>query len=453
MRRATRIAALVLVTYPLACGERASPHGAPDGVYAGEATYRGARLALGVDFRSEGDSLRAYLDSPGMMILGKPLESVRFERPRVRFTTPDDHPVLFEGVVAGDSIVGTAVVHVWDTIPEGDTARVRFTLRRAIVPPPPYATRNVTFQNGEVRLGGTVYLPPGMPHTLPGVVILQGSTANLRHEYRFYADHFARAGFAVMTFDKRGHGESSGDYRAASYDDLAADAAAALAALRAEPEVARSRVGLWGLSQGAFIAPMVAARSESLAFVVAVSAPGLSTGACAAYQDSVRLRSAGFSVADAESAAALDRLLLEWVRTGRHPYGFEAHLARVADTAWRRASSIPRSLPRPPALDGWYWRGRALDPLPAWRGLHVPALVVFGVADELLPAAASAANIEKALGEARNRDHTVKSFPAANHMLLTLPRTAGGAWEWDWPRAAPGYLELVTDWMRAHARP
>ena len=417
------------------------------------ATYRGARLVLGVAFHSEGDSLRAWLDSPDMMILGKPLESVRFERPRVRFTTPDDHPVRFEGVVAGDSIVGTAVVRVWDVIPEGDTAHVRFTLRRTIVPPPPYATRNVTFRNGDVRLGGTVYLPPGMPHTLPGVVILQGSTANLRHEYRFYADHFARAGFVVMTFDKRGHGESTGDYGAASYDDLAADATAAIAALRAEPEVARARVGLWGLSQGALLAPLVAARSESLAFVVAVSAPGLSTGACAAYQDSVRLRAAGFGVADAESAAAIDRLLLEWVRTGRHPIGFEAHLARVADnTAWRPASSIPRSLPRPPALDGWYWRGRALDPLPAWRALRVPALVVFGAADELLPAPESAANIESALARG-GAEHAVRTFPSANHMLLTLPRPAGGAWEWDWPRAAPGYLELVTDWMRAHARP
>jgi alpha-beta hydrolase superfamily lysophospholipase len=133
-----------------------------------------------------------------------------------------------------------------------------------------------------------------MQRTLPGVVILQGSSANLRHEYRFFADHFARAGFAVLVFDKRGHGGSEGDYGNATYRDLAGDATAALARLRAEPQVARSRVGLWGLSQGALLAPMVAAAAESLAFVVAVSAPGVSTGECSAYQDSVRVRDAGF---------------------------------------------------------------------------------------------------------------------------------------------------------------
>src|SRR5262249_59393440 len=101
--------------------------------------------------------------------------------------------------------------------------------------------------------------------------------------------------------------------------------------------------------------------------------------------------------------------------------------------------------------EGWYWRGRTLDPLPGWRALKTPALVVFGAADELLPAGASADNIERALIAGGHRDHTVKRFPAANHVLLTLPLVAGGPW--DWPRVAPGYLDLVTQWMTAHVKP
>jgi len=354
-------------------------------------------------------------------------------------------------VLAGDSIAGGATVGaVPGVVASGDTARMRFSLRRAVEPPPPYATRRVHFMSGDTELGGTVYLPDAMPHTLPGVVILQGSSANLRHEYRFFADRFARAGFAVMTFDKRGHGESEGDYGAATYDELARDAGAALAKLRAEPDVVPSRVGLWGMSQGAMLAPMVAAHAESLAFVVAVSPPGVSTGECSAYQDSVRVRDAGFGVAQAESAAALDRSILAWLRTRAHRRPLDEELARLEPSPWRRASSIPHRLPHAPALEGWYWRGRTLDPLPAWRALRVPALVVFGAADELLPAAPSAANIESALRDGGDADHAVKSFPSANHVLRTLPLVAGGAW--DWPRAAPGFLGAVDEWMRAHAQ-
>lgn len=441
------VAALLLIA-PLACAKSPSL----DGVWSGSATYRGARLAFSVHFRSDGDSLRAYFNSPDLMLLGNPLDSVAFAHPRVSFTTADDHPVRFEGVVAGDSIVGSAAVGaVPGVVAAGDTARMRFSLQRTIVPPPPYGTRAVSFKSDSVELGGTLYLPSGLPHTLPGVVILQGSSANLRHEYRFIADRFARDGFAVLVFDKRGHGGSEGDYGAATYEDLARDATAALARLRAEPQVVASRVGLWGLSQGALLAPMVAAHAESLAFVVAVSAPGVSTGECSAYQDSVRVREAGFGVAQAESAAVLDRRILDWLGTGRHRRPLEDELGALQSSPWRRASSIPHRLPHEPALDGWYWRGRTLDPLPAWRALRVPALVVFGEADELLPAAASAANIERALTDGGNVDHAVKRFPAANHVLRTLPLVAGGAW--DWPRAAPGYLDLMTEWMRSHVRP
>jgi len=252
-------------------------------------------------------------------------------------------------------------------------------------------------------------------------------------------------------FDKRGKGESTGDYGTATYDDLANDAAAAVRCLRAQEQVVSARVGLWGLSQGAFLAPMVAARVDSLAFVVAVSPPGMPTGETSAYQDSVRLVQAGFGLEHAQQAAALDRLILAWLQARRGRDVVERELERVADTPWRRASSLPHRLPHGETLEGWYWRGRTRDPLPAWRALRAPALIVFGAADELLPAGASATSIERALAQGGNADHAMKTFPAANHVLKTLPLVAGGAW--DWPRVAPGYLDLVTKWMTAHVKP
>src|SRR5262249_38753915 len=151
--------------------------------------------------------------------------------------------------------------------------------------PPPYATHDVSFTNGNARLAGTVFVPRAAGDRHPGVVLLQGSSANGRDDYSFFADHFARAGFAVLAFDKRGFGTSAGNYGAATYDDLAGDAAAAVERLRREPGVDSLRVGAWGLSQGGLLAPLVAARVPSLRFLVAVSAPGAPVGEGAAYQD------------------------------------------------------------------------------------------------------------------------------------------------------------------------
>jgi dienelactone hydrolase len=81
--------------------------------------------------------------------------------------------------------------------------------------------------------------------------------------------------------------------------------------------------------------------------------------------------------------------------------------------------------------------------------VQVPVLAVYGAADEVVPARASAKAVERALRRGRNGDITVKVLPAANHALRTLPLVAGGPW--DWPRAAPGFVDMVTDWMLAHA--
>src|SRR5262249_3759242 len=175
-----------------------------------------ASLEFSIHFRSDGDTLRAYFNSPDLMLLGQPLDSVHYDRPRIRFVTSDDHPVAFAGTVAGDSIVGTARIGVVPGVVDSGAAAsappLRFMLRHAIVPPPPYGTHRVAFTSDGVGLAGTVYMPAGMPHTLPGVVILQGSSSNLRHEYRFYADRFARAGFAVLVVENRAKGASSGAY-------------------------------------------------------------------------------------------------------------------------------------------------------------------------------------------------------------------------------------------------
>ena len=438
-----------------ACGASSQSTADIAGTWSGRAVLRAAPLDFSVRFFRQHDTLRATFSSPDLLILEQPLALVRLEGASVAFSTPDDYPIHFHGTLEGGRIRGGADVPAVPGVTESRRAAggsgLEFELHRAARETAHYVSREVRLASGGAQLAGTLLLPPA-PATarVPGIVILQGSSTNLRREYRFYADHFARAGLAVLTFDKRGTGESSGDYGAATYDDLADDAAAAVRLLRRQPEVDSARVGIWGLSQGAFISPLVAQRVSSLAFIVAVSPPGVTIGESAAYQDSVRLIAKNFSAADASRAAELNRRACEWLRTGLSRGELDRELAATSGQPWRRASSLPVRLPAGSSLGGWYWRGRTVDPIPAWRALRTPVLIVFGAADELLPAPVSAARIQAALHDGGNRDATVRVFPAANHVLRRLPLVAGG--KWDWPRAAPGYLDGITTWIAAHSR-
>lgn len=456
MRRLVRRCGVTLLLGGAACAASGQP--GPEsilGTWRGQAVFRGKSLAFAVRFARAGDTLRGTFSSADLLILDQPLDAVRYRASQVYFSTQDENPIRFHGALRGDSIYGAAGVPAVPGVVESHAGAaatpLQFELRRAPAPGvPPYATREVRFSNAGVNLAGTLLMPPSAGNRHAGIIILQGSTSNLRREYRFYADHFARAGLAVLTFDKRGTGESSGNYDAATYDDLAADAVAAVEFLRGQAGVDPKRVGVWGLSQGAFIAPLVARRLGSLAFIAAVSPPGVMVGESAAYQDSLRLMAKGYSSASAGRAARLNRQILAWLATGGARAELDDALTNAADLPWRRASSLPERLPADSALEGWYWRGRTLDPIPLWRSLRAPVLVVFGSGDELVPAVVSADRIRRALREGGNRDATVRVFPAANHVLRQLPLVAGG--EWDWPRAAPGYLETLTAWVLGHTR-
>jgi len=325
-------------------------------------------------------------------------------------------------------------------------------VRRAPPAPPPYTTREVRVAAPGATLAATLFVPRTATTKHAAVLILQGSSTNLRTEYRFQADQFARAGFVVLTFDKRGNGQSTGNYRRATYDDLVADARAAFDTLASQLEVDSRRAGVWGLSQGALIAPLVA--QGKAAFVVAVSSPGMPISEAAAYQDSLRVAWAGRPEADAARAAAAHRALARALSTNQSSAELKALFASTAREPWRRLTGLPATPPADEELRGWYWLGRTLDPIVWWRSLQVPVLLVYGEADELVSARPSAERLAAALREAGNNDVTTRIYPRANHVVrLVASPLAPATGRWEWPRPAPGYLDEVLRWTREKSAP
>ena len=91
----------------------------------------------------------------------------------------------------------------------------------------------------------------------------------------FLADYFARHGIAALTYDKRGVGASTGNWEEASFDDLAGDALAGVELLKSRTDINRKQIGLWGLSQGAWLVELAASQSKDIAFIIAVSGGGV----------------------------------------------------------------------------------------------------------------------------------------------------------------------------------
>jgi dienelactone hydrolase len=147
------------------------------------------------------------------------------------------------------------------------------------------AYARVPLRQQEVRVGslaGTLTLPPG-PGPFPAVAWVHGSGFRGRDEAQVFAYYLALRGVAVLAYDKRGVGESAGNYPGeqasqATLDVLSRDAAAAARFLAAQPEVDRGRVGLVGDSQAGWIIALAAAREPAVRWAIALAGPTVSVG-------------------------------------------------------------------------------------------------------------------------------------------------------------------------------
>lgn len=383
-------------------------------------------LAVTMRFAERDGAWSGSFDSPRLRVEGIPFTSVRFEPPRVTIEMVGDATTLsFEGHLRGDTLAGTLRE-------AGDTGW--FAATRASGPPPTLPEVDVRFSNADVELAGTLVLPSG-PGPHPAVVFLHGSGAEGRWGSRYLARRFAERGFAALIWDKRGVGESTGAWTEADFDDLAADAAAAVALLRARPEIDPQRVGIHGHSQGGTIAPLVAVRSGA-DFVIASAAAGVPMADSEIYSLENFLGVASLPEAEAALAREYVRTLVDVAYHGGTRDSVDAVAARARGHAW---------FFEPPAPDASYWWFSSViadfDALHWWRQVQVPVLLVYGSADERVPVEPSRAAIVGALREAGGVVEA-RVFEGADHTFRV--RREGDVW----PRTVEGYPAAIFDWMQ-----
>jgi pimeloyl-ACP methyl ester carboxylesterase len=311
------------------------------------------------------------------------------------------------------------------------------------------ATRDesVQFANGPVALHGTLTLPAG-PSPYPALVLVHGSNALTRDVFGPWSRYFAGLGFAVLSYDKRGTGQSTGDWKQADFPTLAADVLAGVRFLHAREDIRSDRVGLWGASQAGWIMPLVAAQApREVAFLVVHAGSGTTVREEGVLYIQNELRFAGLpeaSVAIGRRYQTLDdsvtRTGSRWDELQRY---YETH--RTAETwLWP---------PRP--ADDWfrpYYRMLMdFDPSPSWQRVICPVLLFFGELDANVPPRESWPPIERALRQGGNPSVTRFVLPKANHLFLEARTGARDEYP-GLSRFVPGYFDNMTQWLHAQAR-
>ena len=275
----------------------------------------------------------------------------------------------------------------------------------------------VEFHNQGVKLAGSLLLPSSeVP--LPAVVFVHGAGRHTREQHREVAEYFVSRGIAALIYDKRGTGKSGGVYESRKpYVNLVNDALSAIGFLKQRPKIAPSQIGIWGLSQGAYISAAAASQTEDVKFII----------------------TAGASVADGQLFYYRDNLFRRYGLSNKlrdvaeKAYVAQRDLHRILKDGFRLSSFTPRSYPPP---DEYLH--------PAWSQVEQPVLAMWGDLDQNVPVGESVAGLKNSLAHANNEKWTVIILPKANH---DLGISETGALQSKWLGYAPGALNTMTDWV------
>lgn len=334
----------------------------------------------------------------------------------------------------------------------------------------PYHVEGVSFTNGDITLVGTLTRPE-VEGQHPAVVLMTGSGPQTRDEevvagfplFKLIADALTREGIAVLRFDDRGVGESSGDYDTATIDDFASDALAAVNYLKTRPDIRVNEVGILGHSEGGLYASKLGANPESgVAFIIIMAGPG-TNGKDVLLEQNRQILAAGGATEEeiASQISFLEGLfpLVEandWATVETYTYDnimaeFERlspeEQAEVEDPEAYARTTTEQFL----ASYGTQWFRSFLnyDPTEDLAAIQVPVLALFGGKDVQVDEEQNIPLMEAAFAQGTNEDVEIVNFPNANHLFQEAETGNIDEYETLPFEFTPDFLPTIVEWLKA----
>ena len=298
------------------------------------------------------------------------------------------------------------------------------------------SSEDISFLNQNLKFSGTLYLPDGN-QPFPTVVVVHPASAGERTN-PFY-DHLKSKlplhAIAVLIFDRRGSGDSEGDFETADFEDLASDVIAAVEYLQSRTEIDPARIGLHGTSQGGWIAPIAAARKTDIAFLIAVSACGVTPADQMNYGVEFHMQQNGFEQAVIKKAIELRNLVKAYFRGHVSREEVSRELRRHEHESWYEQAYLypSQELPVDITQSKWYYE-MDYEPLSIWKKVRQPTLFLFAEVDEWVPVEQSRLNFETAT--AHLRDVSFQQIGGTDHLM----RNEAG-------ETSQAYCDVLLDWL------
>jgi pimeloyl-ACP methyl ester carboxylesterase len=416
------------------------------------------------------EGLSATMDSPDQKAFGIEVSSISFNDPVLTMDVSASH-INYTGELKDGMITGTfrqaGQEYPLDLV-RGEVEKKALVRPQEPIRPFPYYEEDVVFQNAGagIKLAGTLTLPD-KEGVYPVVVLITGSGGQDRDEalmghkpFLVISDHLTRKGIGVLRFDDRGIGASEGDVMLGDTYDLAGDVRSAVDYLKTRPEV--GMIGLAGHSEGGIIAPIVAAQTGDVGFIILLAGTGIRGDKLLLLQEELIMRASGAPEEEIAKTLDVNKVAFDMVINAESLDSLKVQLGKyLNDSMDSGLIEIPENMTRDEMyslqLDSvanpWMYEFIRLDPSVWLEKVKCPVLALNGSKDLQVPPKENLAAIGAALDKAGNKDYTLKEFPGLNHLFQECETGSPTEYATIEQTFSPVVLETMTDWIKTRTQP
>lgn len=280
---------------------------------------------------------------------------------------------------------------------------------------------NIIFNNGDVTLSGTLYLPKGNG-PFPAVVFVHGSGAETRENSSYSAKWLTSIGYAALIYDKRGTGKSGGNEKEVnsfSFENLSNDVLAAVNFLSTQEKIDKSKIGIHAASQGGWVAPLAASKTDLISFMIIKSASVSTLSEDRIFERSARLAREKFSKAEIAEAQEMQLVEAKTVSGDKTPDKFTLLFEKNKDKPWFARvyggkNPFTKSLVK---YRKWYATVADFDPVIYLEQIDTPIFWIFGdsTLDKLGPVSKSIETLKKLKKE--GKQYAIFSYKGEGHNI------------------------------------
>jgi hypothetical protein len=450
MRKYAAYFTILVLSIFIGCAQNSSTQEI-SGIWEGIVQFPGFSYRI-VFLFSDGNDMQVEVIFPDQSDKTFSATSIKFTYPDILLTF-DQIKCNFKGYFKNTHLNGT-----WEQsgrLMPLNMERVKeiMSLKRPQTPqePFPYDEQEVSYDNGDVHIVGTLTTPKNVK-AFPAVILIPGVGSHERDntffEHRPFfviADFLTRNGIAVLRYDERGVGSSKDDRTQATTRDFAQDVIAGVNYLKSIPQI--KEIGLIGHSEGGTIASLIAAELPDISFIVMMGSPGLNGVEYNLQFEESMSRIMEMSEKEITGKIDFQKEVLNIILEEECEDSAKIKLEKLYTISH---PDLPKDLIQATLqrlLSPWFRYNLTYDPKQNLQQIICPVLALFGEKDMQVPPEGNAEAVKTALIMGGNHNFEVKEIPRVNHYFQTAQTGSPQEYRLIEETISPVVLEIIYTWI------